>query len=95
MPGKIDGTVVSVSPEGNLVTDISCAALAQVPRGPAVTIRCDEHETNGLFTPGHQEPELSFLALLAESGFLELTIVGESARAMLGAGPGERVSVRW
>ena len=95
MPRKIEGTVVSVSECENLVTDIPCAALANAPRDGSVTIRCDEHETVGLFTSSHNEPEMSFLALLAESGFLELTIVGDSAKMMLGIRPGERVSVQW
>ena len=66
MPRKIEGTVVSVSECGNLVTDIPCAALANAPRDGSVTIRCDEHETVGLFTSSHNEPEMSFLALLAD-----------------------------
>src|SRR6187401_3578939 len=80
VPRSIEGKVVSISESGNLVTDISCAALAEAPRDSAVTIRCDEHETMGLFTSGHQEPDFSFLALLGDNGFLELTIVGDSAK---------------
>lgn len=95
MPQKIEGTVVSVSENGNLVTDIPCTALASAPRDASVAIRCDEHETVGLFTADHQEPDFSFLALLGDSGFLELTIVGDSAKMMLGIRPGERVSVQW
>ena len=95
MSGRIEGKVVSISEGGNLVTDIPCAALAEAPRNSAVTIRCDEHETMGLFTLGHQEPDFSFLALLGDSGFLELTIVGDSAKVMLGVRVGERVSVQW
>ncbi len=95
MPRKVEGKIVSISESGNLVTDIPCAALAATPRDGSVAIRCDEHETVGLFTVGHNEPEMSFLALLAESGFLELTIVGDSAKIMLGICPGERVSVQW
>jgi S-adenosylmethionine hydrolase len=95
VPQKIEGKVVSVSASGNLVTDIPCAALASAPRDSSVTIRCDEHETVGLFTSCHQEPEMSFLALLGESGSLELMIVGDSAQMMLGIRPGERVSVQW
>ena len=95
MAAKIEGTVVAANKSGNLVTDIPCAALTDIPHTSAVTIRCDEHETVGLFTTNHQEPEFSFLALLGESGFLELTIVGDSAQAMLGVRPGERVSVQW
>ena len=95
MPRSIEGKVVSIGEEGNLVTDIPCAALAEAPRDSAVSIRCDEHETVGLFTPGHSEPEMSFLAMLGDSGFLELTIVGDSAKIMLGVRVGERVSVQW
>ena len=95
MPRSIEGKVVSISERGNLVTDIPCAALAEAPRDSAVSIRCDEHETVGLFTAGHSEPEMSFLALLGDSGFLELTIVGDSAKMMLGVRVGERVSVQW
>lgn len=95
MPRSIEGKVVSISDGGNLVTDIPCAALSEAPRDSAVTIRCDEHETVGLFTAGHNEPEMSFLALLGDGGFLELTIVGDSAKIMLGVSVGERVSVQW
>ena len=95
MPRSIEGKVVSVSENGNLVTDIACAALAEAPRDSSVSIRCDEHETMGLFTLGHQEPDFSFLALLGDSGFLDLTIVGDSAKVMLGVRVGERVSVQW
>jgi len=69
--------------------------LGEAPRDSSVTIRCDEHETVGLFTTGHSEPEMSFLALLGDKGFLELTIVGDSAKIMLGVRVGERVSVQW
>lgn len=95
MARKLEGTVVSVSESGNLVTDIPCAALADTPRDATVTIRCDEHETIGLFTSDHREPASSFLALLGESGFLELTIVGDSAQMMLSIRKGEPVVVQW
>lgn len=95
MARKIEGKVVSITAGGNLVTDIPCASLAESPRDGSVTIRCDEHETVGLFSADHGEPEFSFLALLGESGYLELTIVGDSAKIMLGIRVGERVSVQW
>lgn len=95
MPHKIEGTVVAYSEAGNVVTDIPLEKLESAPRDPSVAIVCDEHETVGLFMPDHQEPEFSLLALLAPSGFLELTIVGDSAKAMLGVRVGERVTVKW
>ena len=95
MPGTVEGKVMAYGPEGNLVTDISASQLEAAPRDTSVTIRCDEHETVGLFTAGHSEPEMSLLALLAPSGFLELTIVGDSAKIMLGVSLGEKVVVSW
>jgi S-adenosylmethionine hydrolase len=95
VPGTIEGKVVAYGTEGNIVTDIAHAQLGAAPRDTSVTIRCDEHETVGLFAPDHREPEMSLLAILAPSGFLELTIVGDSAKLMLGVSTGERVIVRW
>jgi S-adenosylmethionine hydrolase len=95
VPGTIEGKVTAYGSEGNLVTDIRHAQLEAAPRDISVTIRCDEHETVGLFAPDHREPEMSLLALLAPSGFLELTIVGDSAKIMLGVRIGEKVAIRW
>jgi S-adenosylmethionine hydrolase len=95
VPGTIEGKITAYGPEGNLVTDIPHAQLTAAPRDTSVTIRCDEHETVGLFSPSHGEPEMSLLALLAPSGFLELTIVGDSAKIMLGVRVGEKVVVAW
>lgn len=95
MPGKIEGTIVAYSEAGNLVTDIPVSKLAAVPRDATVIIRCDEHETQGLFTPDHTEPDFTLLALLAPTGVLELVIVGDSAKIMLGVRVGEKIVVRW
>lgn len=95
VPGKIEGTVVSYSEAGNLVTDIPVSKLAGLPRDSTVFVACDEHETQGLYTPDHHEPDFTLLALLAPSGFLELVIVGDSAKIMLGVKTGEKVVVRW
>lgn len=95
MPGKIEGKVVAYGAGGNLVTDIANGKLDAAPRDPSVSICAGGHETVGLFAPDHQEPEFSFLAILSPSGFLELTIVGDSAEAMLGVQLGEKVTVSW
>jgi S-adenosylmethionine hydrolase len=95
VPGKIEGKVVSYSETGNLVTDIPVERLRGAPRDPSLTVTCDEHHTLGLFEPGHQEPEMTLLALLAPSGFLELVIVGDSAKMMLGVRVGQPVTVQW
>ena len=95
MPGKIEGIVVAYSPAGNLVTDIPNDRLAGVPQGTGVSVICDEHETVGIFPADHQEEPRTLMAILGESGFLELTIVGDSARSMLGVPLNEKVVVKW
>jgi len=93
--GRIEGTVASISESGNLVTDISADRLLGAPRGDQVTVRCDEHETLGIFDVDHQQPPSTLIALVGASGCLELEIVAESAKIMLGVPIGEKVEVRW
>ena len=95
MPGKIEGHVVAIADNGNLVTDITAEQLRHVPRDERVSICCDEHLTQGIFVPGHAEPELTFLALLGGRGTLELEIIGDNASLMLGIRGGEQVVVQW
>ena len=95
MPGKIEGTVTAYTEAGSLVTDIAHAALRDVPRDDSVTVSCDEHETIGIYEPDHGQPDFTLLAILGPSGFLELHIVGDSAKMMLGVRLGEQVKVQW
>lgn len=95
MPGKIEGKVVSYSEAGNLVTDISADRLRTVPRDTSLSVTCDEHQTVGLFAPDHQEPEMTLLAQVTDGGCLELVIVGDSAKIMLGVKIGQPVTVQW
>lgn len=95
MAGKVEGTIVAYSEGGNLVTDIPVTRLAGAPRDTSVSITCDEHQTQGLFTADHKEPDCTLLALLGAGGFLELIIVGDSAKIMLGVKVGEKVVVKW
>ena len=95
MPGKIEGAVVAYGPTGNLVTDIANDRLKGVPSGDGVKVICDEHETVGIYAPDHQEEACTLMAILGSSGCLELTIVGDSAQAMLGVGLKEKVVVKW
>lgn len=95
MPGKIEGTVASISESGNLVTDITAGQLRDVPRSDSVIVRCDDHETVGIFSLDHKEPAMTLLALIGRSGNLELEIVGDSAKIMLGVRVGEKVVVKW
>lgn len=86
---------MAISPRGNLITDITAEQLQRAPTDERVRIICDEHETQGIFTNGHNEPEATFLALVGEQGALELEIVGLSASDMLGIRVGEKVVVEW
>lgn len=95
MPATIEGKVVAITDTGNLVTDIGADQLSDAPRDDRVTVACDEHETVGIFDADHGEPESTLIAVLGDSGCLELEIVGLSASLMLGVRVGERVVVRW
>jgi hypothetical protein len=92
--GRIEGQIVAASPDGDLISDITVERLRGVPHDQSVRICCDEHETIGIFTADHQEPESTFLAML-HNGSLQLRIVGMSARDMLGIRIGEKVVVEW
>lgn len=95
MAQRIEGKVVSVDAAGNLMTDITAEKLELAPSDDTVTICCDEHETTGIYTTDHSQPEMTFIAVIGESGHLQLTIVGESAHLMLGIRVGEDVVVAW
>lgn len=96
MPGKIQGTVRSIDSFGNLITDVAADKLADVPTDPErVRIRCDEHETQGLFKTYGEQPPMTLVALVGSSGYLEMAIVNENASMMLGIRTGTPVTVEW
>lgn len=95
MSGQLAGKIVAYGESGNLVTDIANDRLAAVPPGALVTVTCDEHQTIGIYPADHPEEPCTLLAILGHSGCLELTIIGDSAKIMLGVRVGEAVSVRW
>ncbi|MEO8495677.1 MAG: SAM hydroxide adenosyltransferase [Planctomycetota bacterium] len=95
MVRRMEGRVVSITESGNLVTDITADQLADVPRGDQVTVRCDEHETLGIFDVDHEQPPFTLIALVGASGCLELEIVTDSAKIMLDVSVGEKVEVHW
>ena len=95
MSGRLEGTIVAIDDSGNLVSDIPIARLADVPTDERTTVSCDEHQTIGLYSLDHNEPPMTFIAVLGGSGHLELTVVGDSARMMLGVREGEKIVVQW
>jgi S-adenosylmethionine hydrolase len=95
VPGKIEGSIISIDSFGNLVTDITAEMLEGVPRGEQVRVACGEHETFGIFHTYADQPEMTLIALLGSSNRLELAIVGDNAKIMLGAKVGLPVTVTW
>lgn len=95
MAGKVAGAIQSIDSSGNLITDITSEMLAAAPRDESVVVRCDEHETMGLFDTVEGQPEMTLVAVFGEGGKLQITIVGDSAAMMLGVRVGEKVTVKW
>lgn len=95
MGNCIDGKVVRVADNGDLVTDISTAALSNTPRDESVRIAIGPHETVGIFSEDHQEPESTMLAILGPDGHLRVGITGTSMSEMLGIRAGAKVTVCW
>jgi hypothetical protein len=91
---KVQGTITSVAESGDLITSITPAQLEAAPRDERTSVSCGGHQTMGLFSPDHKEPEMTFLAIVDKEA-LRLTIVGDSARIMLGLRAGETVEVEW
>jgi len=92
---KITGNIESIDSQGNLVTDISSEQLAEVPRDDTVGVFCDGHETRGIFPADHDQPAMTLIAQIGASSQLELAIVGDSAKIMLGVSPSTPVEVKW
>jgi S-adenosylmethionine hydrolase len=95
MANKIQGQVVTIDSFGNLITNISRDMLAGVPRDESVTVRCDEHETQGIFNTYGEQPPMTLVALIGSNDCLEIAIVDDSAKIMLGVGVGAPVEVSW
>ncbi len=95
MANQIEGQVVSIDDSGNLITDIAIDQISDAPRDESVTIKFGDHETIGLFPSDHDQPAATMVAVLGESGFLEIQIVGISLAEMLGIKVAESVSVSW
>jgi S-adenosylmethionine hydrolase len=94
--GNLQGSVVRISDEGDLVTDISSEQLVHAPRDSSVQILVDdEHETFGLFGSDHDQPAMTLIAICDDGEALRLHLVGDSASMMLGVRSGAPVKVKW
>jgi S-adenosylmethionine hydrolase len=93
---KILGTVVEVSNEGDLITDIGTDKLAEVKRSAETKIVVDEeHETFGIFDSDHNQPAMTLIAIAEEQKPLRLHLVSDSAAMMLGVRKGASVQILW
>ncbi len=95
VPNRIDGQVIEVDSFGNLITNITREMLHGVPASDIVLVRCEEHETQGIFATYSDQPPMTFMAHVGSTGRLELAIVDENASAMLGVRVGAPVCVSW
>jgi S-adenosylmethionine hydrolase len=93
--GRLEGTIVAIDDAGNLVSDIPIARLQDVPTDERTTVSCDEHQTIGLYAVDHNQPPMTLIAVLGDSGYLELALVDDNARMMLGVREGEKIVVQW
>ena len=92
---RIDGQVTAIDSFGNLITDVTREMLAGVPTDESVGVFCDEHETRGIFNAYADQPPMTLIALIGSNDCLELAIVDDSAKIMLGVKVGTPVQVRW
>ncbi len=95
MANRIEGKVVAVDSFGNLITNITRDMLLGVPTDESVAVRCDEHETRSIFTTYAEQPPMTLVALIGSNDQLEIAIVEDSAKIMLGIGVGAPVEVCW
>lgn len=96
MAGKLQGSVVRVTEDGDLITDISLDKLTGVPRDTSVHIKVDEeHETYGIFEANHGQPSMTLIAICDNGDPLRLHLVGDSASMMLGVRAGASVEIDW
>ena len=92
---RIKGEVVSIDSFGNLITNISRDMLSGVPTDETVAVHCDEHETRGISSTYSDQPAMTLVAVIGSNDQLELAIVDDSAKIMLGVEVGIPVDVSW
>ncbi len=96
MAETIHGKVAEVTPEGDLLTDITAEQIARAPSDETVRILVDdEHETFGIFPIEHDQPAMTLIAIAQPNSPLRLHLVGDSASMMLGVRRGASVQVKW
>ena len=95
MPSRLSGTVVAISAAGDAITDLAHDQLADVPQDDRTSIECGGHTTLGIYPAEHEQPEMTYVAVLGKSGFLELSLIGDSAAKFLGLKVDDSVTIKW
>lgn len=96
MSRRIQGKVVEVTSNGDLVTDIVPTAWKDIPRSHETRVLVDEeHETIGIFGNDHQQSAMTLIAIADGDAPLKLHLVEDSAAMMLGVRAGALVEIRW
>lgn len=88
--GNIVGHVLHIDNFGNLITDIKRGDLSEETPGPVIEI--GGQSINGISLTYETGKDL--VALFGSSGYLEIARPNGSARALLGASAGDKVSFR-
>ncbi len=91
----IAGKVTAINAAGDLVTDIRAEAVTELVGRTDVEVRFGDHFTQGIFPRDHLEPANTLIAVVGESGFLEVGIVGVNVHEMLAIPPGQAIQIRW
>ncbi|MCU0711644.1 MAG: adenosylmethionine-8-amino-7-oxononanoate aminotransferase [Pirellula sp.] len=95
MAARLVGSIVDISPSGDLVTDLTHAQLTALGYNTETKVVVDEEfETIGIYGENHEQPEMTLIAILSESSPLRLCLVSDSASMMLGVKKGARVEIR-
>ncbi len=92
---RISGRVTRINQRGDLVSDIANAQVSSLVGAANVEVRFGEHFTQGIFPLDHGEPESTLIAVLGDSGYLEIGIVGVNVHEMLGVDVGQTIEVTW
>jgi S-adenosylmethionine hydrolase len=93
---KIQGKVVEVTDQGDLITDIGPEQWTRAARtSETKVIVDDEHETFGLFESNHEQPPMTLIAIIDNDAPLKLHLVSDSASIMLGVKKGATVELVW
>jgi hypothetical protein len=92
---SIVGEIVFVDTFGNLISNVSRRALANIPVDATPTVDLAETSRIDLVETYGNRPADTPVALVGSSGYLEVAVVQGDASQALDGGVGTKVTVRW